>query len=203
LLLRLPFHGDLSAFPVIHDIPLVARHARHDAAYTGRTLHMPSRKTIILLSFGGFGVSNAIFNAIPQGGDFHFVTTFPSQGEIPGVQHIREEDMLGAGLCYPDLVNAADLVVGKPGYGLVSECIANGKPLLYTSRGDFVEYRVLVKGIKQYLQSAYIPQRDLLRGNWLQYIEKVLSEPAPLDRISTDGAAKVAEIITGILQKGA
>jgi hypothetical protein len=31
-----------------------------------------------------------------------------------------------AALSYPDLVAAADVVVSKPGYGIVSECVANG-----------------------------------------------------------------------------
>ena len=31
-----------------------------------------------------------------------------------------------APLTYPDLVAAADVVVSKPGYGIVSECVANG-----------------------------------------------------------------------------
>ena len=51
---------------------------------------------------------------------------------------------LPAGLAYQDVVAAADLVITKPGYGIVSECVANGTPLLYTSRGRFVEYDVFV-----------------------------------------------------------
>ena len=35
------------------------------------------------------------------------------------------------------LVGAADAVVSKPGYGIISECIANETAILYTSRGHF------------------------------------------------------------------
>ncbi len=51
-----------------------------------------------------------------------------------------------AGLLYQDLVAAADVVVSKPGYGIVSECVANGTALLYTSRGRFIEYDLFVGG---------------------------------------------------------
>ncbi len=203
LLLRLPFHGDLSSFPVICDIPLVARHANHGVAYIKEKLGMPAHTTSVLLSFGGFGISNAIFNAIPRVKSFHFITTFPSHGDLPGVQHIREEDLADAGLGYPDVVSAADLVVGKPGYGLVSECIAHGRPLLYTSRGDFAEYGALVKGIKRYLPSAYIPRRELLRGHWMAYIQKALAADMPKNHIATDGAVQAAKNIIRILQEGA
>ncbi len=38
----------------------------------------------------------------------------------------------------------------KPGYGIISECIANDTALLYTSRGDFREYPVLVEAMPKY-----------------------------------------------------
>ena len=53
-----------------------------------------------------------------------------------------------------DLVRAADVVVTKPGYGIISEAIANDAALLYTSRGRFVEYDVLVKEMPRYLRCA-------------------------------------------------
>ena len=39
----------------------------------------------------------------------------------------------------------SDVVMTKPGYGIVSECLANGTALLYTARGRFAEYPVLVR----------------------------------------------------------
>ena len=53
-------------------------------------------------------------------------------------------------LRYEDLVAAADVVVSKPGYGIVSECIANDTALLYTSRGRLIEYDVMVAEMPQH-----------------------------------------------------
>ena len=39
----------------------------------------------------------------------------------------------------PDLIAAVDVVMGKIGYGFVSECIANGTPLIYVPRSDWPE----------------------------------------------------------------
>ena len=57
---------------------------------------------------------------------------------LPGM--IDESAMYDRGYRYEDLVRAVDVVVTKPGYGIISECIANDTALLYTSRGDFREY---------------------------------------------------------------
>ena len=43
-------------------------------------------------------------------------------------------------------MRAADVVVTKPGYGIIAECLANDTAIVYTSRGEFAEYDVLVDG---------------------------------------------------------
>ena len=66
LLLRLPFAGELSAFPQIEDIPLVARRPRLEKAEARRRLGLDERPAV-LLSFGGIGfpgLSLAAFGAL-------------------------------------------------------------------------------------------------------------------------------------------
>lgn len=43
----------------------------------------------------------------------------------------------------PDLVHAADVVLGKIGYGFVSECISTGTPLVYVPRQHWPEEQYL------------------------------------------------------------
>ena len=57
------------------------------------------------------------------------------------VRFVDERAIYAAGYRYEDLVRAVDVVATKPGYGIISECIANDTALLYTSRGHFAEYR--------------------------------------------------------------
>ena len=58
------------------------------------------------------------------------------------------------------------MVISKPGYGIVSECIANGAALLYTSRGRFMEYDVFVAEMPRVLRCREISQEDLFAGRW-------------------------------------
>ena len=44
-------------------------------------------------------------------------------------------------------MRAADVVLTKPGYGVIAECLANDAALVYTSRGRFLEYQVLVEAL--------------------------------------------------------
>ncbi len=61
-----------------------------------------------------------------------------------GVHVIAEEQLYGRGFRYEDLVRAVDVVITKPGYGIIADCIANDAAMLYTSRGRFAEYEVMV-----------------------------------------------------------
>jgi L-arabinokinase len=99
------------------------------------------------------------------------------------------------GFRYEDLVRAADVVVTKPGYGIVSECIANDTAILYTTRGRFPEFDVLVEGMRRYARSAFIAQDALLKGEWRPSLDRLLAEPAPHERPRTDGAEVVAAMI--------
>jgi L-arabinokinase len=99
-----------------------------------------------------------------------------------------------AGLRYEDLVAAADVVVSKPGYGIVSECAANGTALLYTSRGRFAEYDVFVESMPALLRCRFLAPDDLRAGRWSAAIDALLAQPAA-ERPRIDGAAVAARTI--------
>jgi L-arabinokinase len=199
LILRLPFAGPVPPGVSFEDVPLVARRPRKDREYVLASLNIRPEKPLVLISFGGFPLSNRLFESLESLDSYTLVTTFPSQGSIPSIHHITEEQIVQAGLRYTDIVNAVDMVAGKPGYGLVSECISCGRPLLYTSRGCFAEYRELVKGIKRYLRSVYIPRRDLLSGRWTSYLDELNSLRPPSLTCNTDGDRVVSEKLIAIL----
>ena len=92
---------------------------------------------------------------------------------------IDENAMYDNGYRYEDLVRAVDVVVTKPGYGIISECIANDTALLYTSRGDFREYQALVDAMPKYLRCAFIDHPDLFAGRWQRHLDALLAQPAP------------------------
>lgn len=171
--LRLPFHGGFEPMAAVtHDIPLIARRSRRDPAETRRLLGAPAGRPFVLASFGAYGAPLP-YDTISASGQFTLLKV---------EQHPPHD------LEYQDLVAAADVVVGKPGYGIVSECIANDTALLYTSRGRFIEYDVFVAEMPRVLRCRAISQEDLLAGRWAAAISALLAQPAPAERPRVDGA---------------
>ena len=181
--LRLPFHGGFETMPVVRDIPLIARRSVRDPTDTRRMLGIPDDAVVALASFSGFGITLPV-EELQRSKDFVLLL---AEREPP------------PGLRYEDLVAAADVVVSKPGYGIVSECAANETALLYTSRGDFIEYDVLVAGMPQVVRSKFISPDDLRAGRWSTSIEDLLAQPRPAGRPRIDGAAVAATVILELL----
>ena len=110
--------------------------------------------------------------------------------------------LYGTGLRYEDLVAAVDIVITKPGYGIISECVANHTAMLYTSRGRFAEYEVLVEEMPRFLRCGHIEHDDLFAGRWRARLDAVAAAARPAVRARTDGAAIVAAKILDTLAAG-
>jgi L-arabinokinase len=194
LLLRLPFHGPCDACPVVRDIPMVARRARRSRAEVRRRLNLPEARPVILLSFGGFEIRGIDFGRVERLDEYQFLTTQPLPYPVGNVRMAALD-----GLRYEDLVAQADVVITKPGYGMVSECLANRVPVLYTARGDFAEYDRLVEGLQRFGVCGFIGNDDLLAGNWRDALEAVLAQPRDWPELPADGAAVAAGILHELL----
>jgi L-arabinokinase len=214
LALRLPMFGGFDVFaPRIRDVPFIARRSRFDRAEARRQFSIPPNARAVLISFGGYGLRSldpALLTRMPE---YTFLLTADPQeprrddegaanrlaATSANVITFDERVIYERGLRYEDLVTAADIVVTKPGYGIVAECIANGTAMLYTSRGHFVEYDVFVSAMPRYLRCRFIPHEDLFGGNWQPHLDRLLREPAPPERPRTDGADVVAAIVADYL----
>jgi hypothetical protein len=181
--LRLPFHGGFGSVARVRDIPLIARHSRRDPADTRRLLGLEPGRPVVLASFGAYGAD------LPLG-------ELERSRELSILAPPREAP---AGLRYEDLVAAADVVVTKPGYGIVSECIANGTAMLYTSRGRFIEYDLFVREMPRWLRCRFLPMDDLIAGRWTEAVRQVLADPDPPERARIDGAEVAARIVLDAL----
>jgi L-arabinokinase len=184
LALRLPLHGGFETMPVVRDIPLVARRSSRDPADIRKQLGVDPGRVLVLSSFSGFGLDLPLAD-LARSNDFALLA--PERNPPQGLR-------------YEDLVAAADVVVSKPGYGIVSECAVNGTALLYTSRGHFIEYDVLVAGMPRLVRSRFIAPDDLRAGRWTASIHALLAQPAPAERPQAHGATVAAEHILEIAE---
>jgi hypothetical protein len=120
---------------------------------------------------------------------YHFVTaTADREANVTPYTNVGLDEL---GIGYPDLVAAADVVVSKPGYGIVTDCIAGRTRLLYTDRGDFPEYPVMVGEMPRYLPSRHVTQRALFEADLAEPLAALLQQPWP-PRPDVSGAQKAA-----------
>jgi L-arabinokinase len=211
--LRLPMSGGFESFSNVKDIPFVARHASLSREDVCKRLKLPPEKPFVLASFGGVGLAGLDTDAL---GKFRKYTVLSAatmpltrvRKDTPAVVErkgsyiaINEEAMYDSGVRYEDLVGAAEVVVTKPGYGIVSECIANDTAILYTSRGHFPEYDVIVEEMPKYARTAFITHDDLFAGKWESAIDKLRAQPKLKKKPETNGAEVAADILLKALDK--
>lgn len=197
--LELPFAGGFEVFPSVKTMPLVARRPTRSRAETRTHFGVPHDRPAALLSFGGYGLPALDLSTLDCLADWTVITTDRiTPGAHPAPEHVvflSEQALLGGTFRYEDLVAAADVVITKPGYGIIGECIAARTAMLYTSRGEFREYDVLVNAMRRYLKCRFISQEDLFAGRWREALDALVGQPAPLESIAPDGAEVVAKEI--------
>ena len=196
--LRLPLWAGFDTIPTVVDVPLIARVSHRAPDEVRRLMGWPIGVTLVLASFGGFGQQGFDTAALAAlGPDMRVILPLdampPGTGPSGSRVALDESEMTAHGLRYEDLVRAVDVVVSKPGYGIIAECAANDTALVYTSRGDFPEYPVLVDAMPRYIRSAFVSHADLFAGTWRPAITEALASPSPADRPRTDGAGVVTE----------
>ena len=210
--LRLPMSGGFESFSNVKDIPFIARHSTRTREEVCKQLKIPTDKPIVLSSFGGYGLPGLDTDLLSKFKKYTVITTANvslsrARKDTPLVEkkgsfiNINEEGMYDAGVRYEDLVLAAEAVVTKPGYGIIAECIANEAAILYTSRGHFPEYDVLVEEMPKYVRSASFSHDDLFNAKWESHLDKLLAQPKLKKKPETNGADVAAEMLLKALDK--
>jgi hypothetical protein len=196
---RLPLSGGFDTIEPIEDVPFVARHGRTDLdpAALRRGLRLPVERRLALVSFGGYGLDRLPLTRLDCLEDWDIVLTSRGPAGVTppaGVHVVKEEWLYSEGFRYEDLVRAADAVVTKPGYGIIADCVANDTAMLYTSRGRFPEYDVMVRDMPRYLRCEYLELEAFEDGAWNRALAALERRPPP-PRVPTDGARVVASMI--------
>ncbi len=196
VLLRLPMHGPMPAFRAVEDTALIARKARRKARDVRRMLRLPDDgRPVVLVALRPADLERVQFERVMKQSPFKFIVL----GQKQYAEHALNlpQDLMP----FPELVNAADVVVSKPGYGIVSECIANRTPLVYTERKDFPEYRILVDALQQHAVSQFIPSDAFFAGKWQAAIEAAVQSPWDKSEIPLNGAEQVGQFIQSFLSQ--
>jgi L-arabinokinase len=195
LLLRLPFAGDLSAFPRIEELPLIARRPDVERGDARRRLVLDGRPAV-LLSFGGVGLPGFDPSALAPLRDLQFLSVGEWPAAPANLRSFEPARLQALGLGYEDLVGAADVVVTKPGYGIVTDAIG-------AAPGSSTGAATLPSIRSWWRMSARASVRlngDLMAGRLLSRSggrrNAVSRRP---DMSGADGARRLPELMEGVL----
>jgi len=180
-------------------VPPVARAPRQSREEILARLAIPPTDAVVLVSLGG--VEHRLASLGPLAGVPG--TTFV----IPGASaEERREGNLRllphhSPVHHPDLVAAADAVVGKLGYSTVAEVVSAGCRVLYVPRPGFRESAVLERYVGERLPAVAISFAELESGGWVGRLPPLLDRPRP-PALATRGAAVAADLIAGWWEAG-
>jgi hypothetical protein len=193
LALTLPFACPMEGFMETKEIGLVGRKCQLTRKSARELFEFNDQNIYFLFSFGAYGLQDVVWDWSSKPANWIIISSELSGFESEQIHNIP-------GVYYPDLVKASDYVVTKPGYGIISESILAGTPMIYTDRGDFAEYPHLVMNLERNHPSAYISQKDLKAFRFQNAMEKILKfDRTRRDSIPLNGQSEVLPTIQKFL----
>lgn len=175
----------------------ISRLPRHSRSEVRQALGIPEAEPMILVTMGGIEWQADSLHSgrgqaepwlvVPGGGDHR------RKGRLIRLPHRSR-------FYHPDLIEAADLVVGKLGYSTVAEVHRAGLPFAYLGRPAFAESAHLEAWVQSELPSHPLTQEELRNGRWLKAVERLIGQRSP--RRSEDGADEVCSIVLRRLDQG-
>ena len=156
-------------------IPPCSRKTKQTAAATRQKLGIKQNEKLGLISMGGIPDSFALnqIGELPNPairlafvGSF---TQFENRGSTICIPHQSD-------FYHPDLVEAADFVIGKAGYSTMAEIYNAAKPFGYLLRPDFRESTILGEFLSSLPYTTAVSQADFDCLNLSKPIEFLLSD---------------------------
>ena len=162
----LPFHCPIDSISKTEEIGLVGRVPKRSRKDVRESLGFHNDFKYLLFSFGAYGLDPSMFKFENLNPSYKIVISGLVGFESSNVLHIHN-------IFYPDLLHGCDAVLTKPGYGILAESYFSNTPIIYTDRGDFIEYTYLVSAMEEYHNSAYLTNEDLYSFNLKSSIERI------------------------------
>ncbi|OMO61941.1 hypothetical protein CCACVL1_23123 [Corchorus capsularis] len=192
-LIRLPGYCPMPAFRDVIDVPLVVRRLHKSRNEVRKELGIGEDVKLVILNFGGQPAGWTLREEYLPSGWLCLVCGASDTQELP-----RNFIKLAKDAYTPDLIAASDCMLGKIGYGTVSEALAYKLPFVFVRRDYFNEEPFLRNMLEYYQSGVEMIRRDLLTGHWKPYLERAISlKPC------YEGGINGGEVAAHILQETA
>jgi len=159
---------------------------------------VPAGQPLVLVTMGGVTWQHEGLEALAEHNEAFFVV--PGASDRPD----RHGSLLTlphhSRYYHPDLVHAADLVVGKIGYSTLAETLSSGAGFLLVARPSFPESEHLIDFASSVMPTRMLTEHQLQSHSWLELIP-TMAAPGDRTRREVAGAAQAARAILDLLDR--
>lgn len=173
-------------------LPPISRIPRATPDVIRERLNIAADQKMVLVSMGGIPDRFEFLGHMPADLDAVIVITGV---DSPAVSHEKVIALpVHSAFYHPDLLQAADLLIGKAGYSTIAEAYQCGTPFGFIARADSPESPSLERFILENMSSRPIRAEDYHCGRWLRMLPELLT--LPRSRPATaNGAIAVADVL--------
>lgn len=177
--------------PVLATEPvgMVCRPGRPRRAEFATRFGLDPGKKWALIYIGSFGLEGVDWHRFSRYPDWEFMGLYPLPGAPANYRYLKKD----LSFRYADLNASCDLVIGKLGYGLVAECLASARPILFLGRKDFAEFALLKGLVEGRGMGSEIPLDRFLKLDFGEELEALSAKP-----LESHPATGVADILRKI-----
>jgi hypothetical protein len=177
-------------------VPPVCRRPTRGREEVRHALGLAADRPLILLTMGGVGWQYSSLDRLAafDRADFAVLAGVPATERRGNLLLLPDRPPMPV----PDLIAAADGVVGKLGYSTVAEAWSAGARYAFVPRPVFPESAVLETFVRRELPSMEVSAAEHERGEWLSSLDALLERPRAA-RQSSAGADLAAEAVDRLL----
>ncbi|KAK4564684.1 hypothetical protein RGQ29_006670 [Quercus rubra] len=170
-------------------VMVAGSHYRSVLQQVRKDLGVPDDVKLVIFNFGGQPAGWKLKEEYLPAGWLCLVCGASDNQELPP-NFIK----LAKDVYTPDLIAASDCMLGKIGYGTVSEAMAYKLPFIFIRRDYFNEEPYLREMLENYQGGVEMARRDMLSGCWIPYLERAVNLK-PCYEGGTNGGELAAHIL--------
>jgi len=184
-----PERVDFTANPASRKIKTPSSHIR-------QRLGLSDTDKLVIITAGGVPINYGFIDKLKNQTDIHFI--IPGASDSENIQNnliLLPENSV---YFHPDLINAADAVIGKVGYSTIAEIYQAGVPFGYSARTHYRESKPLVAFVENHMSGFAIGESEFQNGDWIHRLQDLLSLPR-IEQDTSNGADQIAGFISTLL----
>jgi L-arabinokinase len=189
LLLALAPPCELRGFVNRRDMSVVGRNGCDQRERLRAHFGVDAGKAIGLIYMGEYGLEQASWKQLERFHGWQFIGIHSLTSPPSNYLRINKMDFR-----YEDLSASVDCIIAKLGYGVCSESLLNGVPVVFLPRTNFVEYPVLERFMFEHGLGYRLSRDDFLSCAWDEPLRLIRGKNRPA-RMVCDGAIACAEAI--------